>query len=503
MARKANPHHSPSASPGSDSRSARTVAKMASSAPSETPEPSANLAPSAPPETSAPSAPSASLRRQSAPVWIKEHCRVNTRGKGPQPLRAFSYQRLLWKDRSRQRIVLKSRQMGVSRALACEAAYLALNRPGSTILIVSRGLAAARNVGRYIWQSIAYDIHQERLPAPTYRNSTSIEWEDIESRIVCLPASEDAARSYSATDVYLDEAAYLPWADEIYQALAPTVSTGGRMTVVSTPHGRGNLFHRLWESEPNWSHHRIHWRDRPEYTEEWAALEKARHTDRSWAEEYELKFESSGNDVFSETHILAIITSERRPPEPPFFAGLDLARHADWTALLILDSKGDVLELDRFNQATWTIQIDRCLRTLEKYPGVRVVCDATGAGDPVVELIQAQAAALPDRAIHAEPFLYTAESRGPLLNELVLAVEHQSISIPKTAAFEILVGEMRVYQWTTTSTGKARADHPRNGHDDCIQALALAYHALSAHRNHPPRTAPALVMTGAAGMRRW
>ena len=208
--------------------------------------------------------PSSKKRRPSAAVWIQEHCRVVIPGKGSAPIRPVPYQRTLWKDRSRLRIVLKSRQMGVSRALACEAAYRAINYPGSTILIVSRGLSAARNVGRYIWQSIAYDVKSERLPAPTYRNLTSIEWEEIDSRIVCLPASQDAARSFSATDVYLDEAAYLPWADDIYQALAPTISTGGRITVVSTPRGRGNLFHRSWEEEEaGWSKHAVHWSERP------------------------------------------------------------------------------------------------------------------------------------------------------------------------------------------------------------------------------------------------
>ncbi|HET6382719.1 MAG TPA: terminase family protein [Armatimonadota bacterium] len=445
--------------------------------------------------------------------WITKHCSIMRPGKGLELLKPYPYQIDLWRDTARQRIVLKSRQMGVSRALACEAVYVALNRQGSTVLFVSRSLEAARNLLRYAHQSIQPDIKNGTISKPTAKNTTSMEWEDLSSRIVSLAASIDAARSYSATDVYLDEAAYLPWAEEIYQSLAPTVSSGGRMTVVSTPHGRGNLFHRLWlEAETEgaaagWSVHRIRWEQRSEYTPEWAEKERQRHTIRSWAEEYDLSFEASGNNVFRETNIQAILRSGPLRIQPPFFAGVDLARTADYTVIVILDVEGQLAAMDRFNQAEWSIQVDRVARLLESHPGCRAVIDGSGIGDPLFNLIRDRTsrgplANTPER-IRLTPFLYTSESRPRLMEELVLAVEQAQISIvegPETAA---LLGEMRSFQWLNTPGGRATARHPPGGHDDCVQALALAWRSLCETLRHPPRTTPALVTVSRAGRRRY
>ena len=438
-----------------------------------------------------------------ATEWIRRNCSILVPGSGVQPIEPYPYQERLWDDRARQRIVLKSRQMGVSRALACEAAWRATTCPGATILFVSRSLQAARNLLRYTQQSIAPAVQEGRIVKPSSRNTTQIEWEKQESRIVSLAASMDAARSYSATAVYLDEAAYLPWAEEIYQALAPTVSAGGIMTVVSTPHGRGNLFHRLWECEEDWSRHRVHWSERPEYTPEWAERERKRHTGRSWAEEYELSFESSGLSVFLDEHLRAILMPGPAEPCAPFFGGLDLARYTDYTALAILDHRGMLVGLERFNLAGWTVQVERVVAALARFPGCSLVCDASGVGDPVAGLLQARAASS-GRAFSVQPFVYTSESRSVLMDDLVLAVEQQAVRIPDPSRpnvpepFGILLGEMEAFQWDTTAGGRAVPRHPSGGHDDCVQALALAWKALQAHRARRPRLTPALIAIGTA-----
>ena len=97
---------------------------------------------------------SAAALAAGAEPWITSFCSIQSPGKPTGPIIPYPYQTTLWADTSRQRIVLKSRQMGMSRAVACEAAYIALTRPGSTVLLVSRGLIAARNLLRYVWQSI-------------------------------------------------------------------------------------------------------------------------------------------------------------------------------------------------------------------------------------------------------------------------------------------------------------------------------------------------------------
>lgn len=456
--------------------------------------------------------------------WIKRNCYIIQPGQGRQLLRPYPYQVRLWEDTGRQRIILKSRQMGISRALACEALYWAINRPGSTVLFVSRSLQAARNLLRYAKQSLSPAIASDKTLRPTRQNNTSMEWDDRESQIVSLAASVDAARSYSATDVYLDEAAHLPWAEEIYQSLAPTVSGGGRMTVLSTPYGRGNLFHRLWEDSlllPSWNCHRIHWSERPEYTHEWAEAERLRHTTRSWAEEYDLSFEESGKNVFTEEVISHLITTEpflSYTPTPPFFAGLDLARYSDYTVLMVVDSSGMVMDLKRFNKATWQIQLDRVVRALRRWKDCTVLCDVSGIGDVIFELFQLHAAA-PENHFRCTGFKYTTESRAVLMDEFVLAVENEKLKIPAPLEGEdrwdgidplvgggdpssrppqtrALLAELRSFQWDETPGGRAKPSHPEGGHDDCVQALALAYRLLKEHQKPKLPAMPALIATG-------
>ena len=438
-------------------------------------------------------------------AWIRANCSISSFRAGSQPFQPFEYQDRLFADDSRQRIVLKSRQMGVSRAAACEALYIALNRPGSTVLFVSRSLQAASNLARYAWQSIQLAVREGRVPVPSKRSRTEIEWGNLDSRIVSLAASPDSARSYAATAVYLDEAAHLPYAEDIYQSLAPTVSTGGRMTLISTPNGRGNLFHRLWEeADDDWSRHRIHWSERPEYTAEWAAREKKRHSKRSWAEEYELSFEESGNAVFPEDAIQSCIGAASQTPQAPFVAGLDLGRYGDYTVLLVLDASGAIVNLTRFQHASWTVQMDRVVTALKPYPGVRVLCDATGVGDPIIEALQ-HLATPADRGTPAPftvtPFVYTAESRGPLIDSLVLAIEHKSVHIPPSET--ILLSEMRSFRWDVTPGGHARPGHPSGGHDDCIQALALACRLLQTPVKPRPPLVCNLVAVGYTTPMRW
>ena len=78
-------------------------------------------------------------------------------------------------------------------------------------------------------------------------------------RVISVPASASTIQGYSAS-VVLDEAAWMGNAEELWQALAPSITASSeyRISVLSTPRGKGGLFHRLWsEADPaRWSRHK-------------------------------------------------------------------------------------------------------------------------------------------------------------------------------------------------------------------------------------------------------
>lgn len=66
------------------------------------------------------------------------------------------------------------------------------------------------------------------------------------SIISSIPTTEDAGRSEAVSLMVIDEAAIVRWANQIWAAAFPTLSTGGAAIVNSTPFGIGNFYHQTW-----------------------------------------------------------------------------------------------------------------------------------------------------------------------------------------------------------------------------------------------------------------
>jgi len=256
-------------------------------------------------------------------------------------------------SRAAQRIVVKARQVGVSQLIAGEALFLAKHLDGVTVLFVSRNLPAAQHLQRMVYRLMASDPN---LPEVVRRNETELAFAN-DSVIRSLPATADTGRTFAATAVYLDEFAHMPWADAIYQAVAPCATRGGRLTVVSTPYGRANAFYRLWQESAlgsrSFERHRIHWTDCPEYNPrgfalpeaearrregergEWYRANRPRFTDDQWAQEYECDFAGSAALVYREFDPDLHVGRYAWNPEWPTYAGQDFGYVNPAVALLI------------------------------------------------------------------------------------------------------------------------------------------------------------------------
>ena len=100
--------------------------------------------------------------------------------------------------------------------------------------------------------------------------------------------------------VVLDEAAFLDGAEQIFTAVQPTMATlgdQGKLIMISTPNGLGNMFSNLWHTAEEWNKFKIHYNDIPIYSKDpkWAEKTKRRSklTDRAFRQEYELDFVAS------------------------------------------------------------------------------------------------------------------------------------------------------------------------------------------------------------------
>jgi hypothetical protein len=120
-------------------------------------------------------------------------------------------------------------------------------KPDSVILIAAHKYSGAQEIMqrvRYMYEMCPDHI---RAGATAY-NKGSLEF-DNGSRIVAQATTENTGRGMSITLVYLDEFAFVPprVASEFWTSISPTLSTGGKCFITSTPSQDNDQFAQIWK----------------------------------------------------------------------------------------------------------------------------------------------------------------------------------------------------------------------------------------------------------------
>ncbi len=120
--------------------------------------------------------------------------------------------------------------------------------------------------------------------------------------------------------------------------------------------------------------------------------------------------------------------------------GIDLARKSDWTHATIIDDTGQVVACDRFNQISWSVQVERCALLYRTFRCAKAIVDSTGIGDVVIEQFE-------QSGMEVEPFIFTQPSRRLLIEELVLCCDNAEIRIPATEKFQVYKAELEAFEY--------------------------------------------------------
>jgi len=249
--------------------------------------------------------------------------------KGSIPFHPYKYQERLIHayHNNKQCIAMLPRQMGKT---TCAVAYLlwyTMFVPDVQVLIAAHKYEGARDImDRYRY---AYENLPDFVRAGVYSyNRNTIEY-DNGSRIQATTTTENTGRGKSLSLIYCDEFAFVQppeKAKEFWTALSPTLATGGKAIITSTPNSDEDQFAMIWteankkfdefgnetELGVNGFHAFFaHWNEHPDRDDAWARLEKAKIGEERFRREFECEFL-----IYDETLVNSVKLVEMQGSDP-------------------------------------------------------------------------------------------------------------------------------------------------------------------------------------------
>jgi len=215
-------------------------------------------------------------------------------------------------------IVLKSRQLGLSTLVAAYSLWMALYQRDKNILVIATKLTVAQNFITKVKTMLRSLPPWVVLPELVANNKQLLQFSNG-STVKAIPTSDDAGRSEALSLLIVDEAAFVKNFDSLWMGLYPTISTGGRVIILSTPNGVGGQYHKLYtDAEAGLNEFKsikLPWDVHPERDDEWFEETTKNLSDRQIAQEYLCDFSASGETFLSKNDLEYIRQSARAPIE--------------------------------------------------------------------------------------------------------------------------------------------------------------------------------------------
>jgi hypothetical protein len=151
----------------------------------------------------------------------------------------------------RQTVVLKARQIGFSTLVSIYCFWLTYFYEDRAVIMLSKTERDAALLLQHANYSYRFMPDWLKLIGPVVsRTQTKLSMSN-ESYVESLPSASDPARGRTAFLIVVDEIGQLPNSDEAWAAIEPVADVGGRIILLGTANGEGNLFHRMWVGAQN------------------------------------------------------------------------------------------------------------------------------------------------------------------------------------------------------------------------------------------------------------
>lgn len=415
-----------------------------------------------------------------------------------------------------------TRQWGKSTITAIKAVHTAVRNPGAMIIALA---PTARQSGELVEKCAAFVRELGMKARGDGRNDISLLFPNG-ARIIGLPGKTGTIRCFSGVSFLLiDEAAWVE--DAVYRTVRPMLATTvGPLWIISTPNVRSGFFYDIWtKGGPEWTRIAVTADQCPRIRREFLEEERRSIPAADFRREYYCEFTDAADSLFSSDEVngfltdapplrldsLSVIETYHRvalvpsieiaanlptPAVPAtYYIGVDLGKRNDHSAISVIEvarvvtGTRDPVHYELPTEVRLTVRHVERIPLNTRYSAVveriawivrhgalvgpkSLVVDATGVGEPVVELIRKER--LPCRLYPViltggeSPHLhggYYYVPRGHLLSRLEVGLTqgHLKICRDMPATPQLLSELLALRQHT-----------PSADHDDLVFATALA-----------------------------
>jgi phage FluMu gp28-like protein len=407
----------------------------------------------------------------------------------------YPYQKRWIQDKSRRKVAVKARRIGFSFAAGLKAVLTCLEQSAPRVIVLSRG---ERQSKEFITDAVA--PHIRAIGAIAKYTDTPFEGGAIlthevqfgnGTRIIALPANPETARSYEG-DIILDEFAFHQDARKIYEAIAPSITRGYSIELISTPNGQQGQYFALAKEaglvdgstrSARWSAHKCDifqaikegFHDRFGKAVDLAVLRLDCLDEEMWLQEYCCQFVSLASQWIPPELLAACTSTEASmgEPDPRFgqlYAGWDIARNKDLSVIWLNEQVGDVSWTRGVIEMRNTPTPNQVQTARHLMKRVRRLCiDKTGMGLSIFEQLEQEFG-----SYKVEGIDFTLHHKEALAVHAKRRMEEHRVRIPDDDNVRYSFGSVKK---TVTATGQSRfdAEHDEQyGHGDHWWAFALS-----------------------------
>jgi hypothetical protein len=299
----------------------------------------------------------------------------------------------------------------------------------------------------------------------SFVNGSSLEFKSADSR--------DRLRGPSVDYLVMDEYAFFP--PGLYDSIlsAMTIHRGKKTLFVSTPNGR-NDFHARYirglGDDPDYVSLRytIESTGMPNVINE-VESRRAFTPDLVYRQEYLAEFVEDSGSVFAN---VARPLAGFAEPTATNYAGVDVGKTHDRTAICVLNNRGELVAFKRFELAeqrlteTMVARIADFLRPIRNCQTlIEINYEST-----VVEMLRGKLS-------NVRSMRTTAENKNDLIDNLVYRLQSGGVTLPNNRETDVLYEELVNFAVQRAGNGW-RFGAPSGGYDDCVIALAYALRSL-------------------------